>query len=166
MSLNSSLPHAVILTLGTTNGAILIRLHTTDNNLHIFTTFVSRDVFDTRFLWTNIRLDVNNFDINHQTVTVAADSREAFAGLQSDIYFSRRGPTAEEEDPPAPPYQPTPAHSPEHHTTANQQAGPTDDSRTTVPLDNHQDNDQAEEPEVKREVDDEEQYWRAVDQLD
>jgi len=52
---SSNLPRAVILTLGTTDGTILIRLHTTNNNLHVFATFISRNHFDTQFLWTNIR---------------------------------------------------------------------------------------------------------------
>jgi hypothetical protein len=52
---STNLPQAVILTLGTTDGVILVRLHTTDNNLHIFASFINQEVFDTQFLWTNIQ---------------------------------------------------------------------------------------------------------------
>ena len=71
-------------------------------------------MFDTQFLWTNIRPDsvTGNFDIDHQTVTVAADSREAFRGLQQmHTHFVQRNTgtdpaertdTEEMEDAPAP----------------------------------------------------------------
>ena len=40
---SSNLPRAVIITLGTENGAVIVRLHTSGEHLHIFSTFVNRD---------------------------------------------------------------------------------------------------------------------------
>jgi hypothetical protein len=78
-----NLPRAVILTLGTTDGVILVCLHTTNNNLHIFASFINREVFDTQFLWTNIQpnRDTGNFDLDHQIVTIPTDSNEAFSNI-------------------------------------------------------------------------------------
>jgi hypothetical protein len=45
-----NLPHSVIITLGTVDRAILIRLYTTKNNLHIFTAFIDREPLDTQLL--------------------------------------------------------------------------------------------------------------------
>jgi hypothetical protein len=110
--------------LGTTNGALLVRLHTTDNNLHIFSTFIDRGNFDTRFLWTNIRPSktTGDFDISHQTITIATDAEEAFENVRhSTRYFPRDQTTntaehgdGETEETPAPPYEPSPPNSPEN----------------------------------------------------
>ena len=173
------LPRAIILTLGTTDGAILVRLHTTDNNLHVFTTFVNREMFNTQFLWTNIRPDsvTGNFDIDHQTVTVATDSREAFRGLQqTHTHFVERDTRAnpaeqtdieEMEDPPAPPYEPSPTHSyhdPDIQITEPQPAG---NSRPGSPDGNRKNTGENEEPPLGQEEDNSsERYWRAINGLD
>ena len=173
------LPRAIILTLGTTDGAILIQLHTTNNNLHVFTTFINREMFDTQFLWTNIRPDsvTGNFDIDHQTVTVATDSREAFRGLQQmHTHFVQRDTgtdpaertnTEETEDAPAPPYEPSPTHSyhdPDIQITEPQPAG---NSRPGSPDGNHENTGENEEPPLGQEEDNSsERYWRAIDGLD
>ena len=159
---SSNLPRAVILTLGTTDGTILIRLHTTNNNLHVFATFISCNHFDTQFLWTNIRPNpvTGDFDISHQTVTVAADAELPFSHIRHHRRHFRVDPTPdpsesgnnEAEDPPAPPYEPTPAHSP------NQQQGTPNNEEETPRV----------EEETREPQDDSssERYWRAVDTLD
>ena len=177
----SHLPRAIILSLGTTDGAVLIRLHTTDNNLHVFTTFVNREMFDTQFLWTNIRPDsvTGNFDIDHQTVTVPADSREAFHGLQTDTIVLPRNPGTdttertsreETENPPAPPYQPSPAqsyHNPYTEVAEPRPTEPTDGSRPGTPIGNRENTGETEEPPLGQEDDaSSERYWAALGVID
>ena len=164
---SSNLPRAVILTLGTTDGAILIRLHTTDNNLHVFATFVNREHFDTQFLWTNVRPNhiTGDFDISHQTVTVAADAQQPFSHIRQNTRHFRVDPTPdssergedETENPPAPPYEPSPSHSPENHTPAAQEADNTGNSEETPAMER---NPQEEDDNNSK------QYWRAIDNLD
>ena len=171
------LPRAIILTLGTTDGAILIQLHTTDNNLHVFTTFVNREMFDTQFLWTNIRPDsvTGNFDIDHQTVTVAADSREAFHGLEQTHFVQRdtrtnpaeQTDTEETEDTPAPPYEPSLTHSYHDPDIQIAKPQPADNSRPGSPDGNRQNTGENEEPPLGEEEDNSsKRYWRAIDDLD
>jgi hypothetical protein len=127
-----NLPRTVILTLRTTDGVILVRLHTTGNNLHTFTSFINREVFDTQFLWINIQpnRDTGDFDLDHQTVTIPADSNKAFSNIQQSTSHFPRHPTNdtrehednETENPPAPPYEPSPAHSPDYYTPTIQPA--------------------------------------------
>ena len=178
-NLNHSIPHAVILTLGTDDGTILVRLHTTNNNLHVFATFISREHFDTRFLWTNIRPNhiTGDFDISHQTVTVATDAQEAFSHIRQNRRHFRVDPTPdaselgdnEEENPPAPPYEPSPPQSQQSqqsfHYPAVQHAEQQTDQQPEVT------NNETEAPRMEeetREQDDSssEQYWRAVEPVD
>jgi hypothetical protein len=172
---SNNLPQAVILTLGTTDGVILVWLHTTDNNLHIFATFINRDVFDTRFLWTNIRpnQDTGDFDLDHQTVTIPADSNEAFSNIQqSTSHFqghpmddTRERGDSETENPSAPPYEPSPARSPDYYTPAIQPAT----AEPVIPRMDEDCEDARENEEVPRAADDNdnsERYWRMIDQLD
>jgi hypothetical protein len=170
---STNLPHAVILTLGTTDGVILVHLHTTNNNLHIFTSFINREIFDTQFLWTNIRpnRDTGNFDLDHQTVTIPADSNEAFSNIQQSTSHFLRHPTddtrergsSKTEDPPAPPYEPSPAHSPDYYTPAIQPA-----TESIIPRMDEDRKDARENKEVPRATDDDnsERYWRTIDNLD
>jgi hypothetical protein len=167
-------PRAVILTLGTTDGVILVRLHTTNNNLHIFTSFINREVFDMQFLWTNIwpNRDTGDFDIDHQTVTIPANSNEAFGNIQQSTSHFQRYPTndtrergnSETENPPAPPYRPSLAHSPDYYTPAIQAA-----TEPIIPRMDEDREDARETEEIPRTADDDsnsERYWRAIDQID
>ena len=173
---STNLPRAVILTLGTTDGVILVRLHTTDNNLHIFASFINREVFDTQFLWTNIRpnRDTGDFDLNHQTVTIPADSNEAFFNIQQSISHFPRHPmddarehgNNEMENPPAPPYEPSPGHSPDYYTPTVQPATepviPTMDEDCKDACNNKE----AEVPRADNDDNNSERYWRTIDGLD
>src|SRR5947208_7766137 len=70
---SSNLPRSVIITLRTTDGAVIIRLHTTGNDLHYSTTFFNQETFDTHSLWgnnTTPREDNSDSIIEHQAVTV------------------------------------------------------------------------------------------------
>jgi hypothetical protein len=171
---STNLPRAVILTLGTTNGVILVHLHTTDDNLHLFATFINRDVFNTQFLWTNIRpnQDTGDFDLDHQTVTIPADSNKAFSNIQqSTSHFqghpmndTRERGDSETENPPAPPYEPSPAHSPNYYTPVTQPA-----TEPIIPRMDEDREDARKNEEVSRTADDDnnsERYWRTIDQLD
>jgi hypothetical protein len=171
---STNLPQAVILTLRTIDGVILVHLHTTDNNLHIFISFINREVFDTQFLWTNIQPNQNtgNFDLDRQTVTIPADSNEAFSNIQqSTSHFPRhpmndtreRG-NNEMENPPAPSYETSPAHSPDYYTPAIQPA-----TEPIIPRMDEDRKDAHENEEVPRTADNNsssERYWCAIDGLD
>ena len=128
---SSNLPRSVIITLGTADGAVIIRLHTTGNDLHYFTTFFNRETFDTQFLWGNIttpRDDDRDFIIEHQAVTVPPNVQTSFGNLRHTraVIPTRRSTaevdedeneSAEEEDPPAPPYEPSPPVSNQSYHT-------------------------------------------------
>jgi hypothetical protein len=126
---SSNLPRSVIITLGTVNGAVIIRLHTTGNDLHYFTTFFNRETFDTQFLWGNImtpRDDDRDFIIEHQAVTVPPNVQTSFGNLRhTRVVILAQHSTAEadedeeesEEDPPAPLYEPSPPHSNQSYHT-------------------------------------------------
>jgi hypothetical protein len=131
-------------------------------------------MFDTQFLWTNIRPNRNtgDFDLDHQTVTIPADSNEAFSNIQQSTSHFPRHPTndarehgnSQTENPPAPPYEPSPAHSPDYYTPAIQ---PATESIITGMDEDHEN--AHENEEVPRAADDDnnsERYWRAIDQLD
>jgi hypothetical protein len=171
---STNLPRAVILTLGTTDGVILVRLHTTNNNLHIFTSFINREAFDTQFLWTNIwpNQDTGDFNLDHQTVTILADSNEAFSNIQQSTSHFPGHPTndtrehgnSETENPPAPPYEPSPAHSPDYYTPTVQPA-----TESVIPRMDEDRENAHENEEVPRTTDDDsssKRYWHTIDQLD
>jgi len=82
-SVNHELPStgfatSTIFTLGTNNGIILICMHTDNNQLHFFRTFVQCRHFDIQFHWTTWRpretLDAINID--HEAVVVPVDNEE------------------------------------------------------------------------------------------
>ena len=59
MSHSDNLPRGVILNLGSDEGAILVRLNSTDGNaLQVFVTFVNRLSLNTQFVWTTFRVKV------------------------------------------------------------------------------------------------------------
>jgi hypothetical protein len=70
------------------------------------------------------------------------------------------------EDPPAPPYEPSPGHSPDYYTPAIQPA-----TEPVIPTmdEDHEDAHDNEEAEVPRAADDNnnsERYWCTIDGLD
>jgi hypothetical protein len=173
---NPNLPRTVILTLRTTDGVILVHLHITNNNLHIFASFINQEVFDTQFLWTNIQpnQDTGDFNLDHQTVTIPANSNEAFSNIQqSTNHFSghptndaREHGNNEMENLPAPPYEPSSAHSPDYHTPAVPPA-----TEPIIPTmdEDHENAHKNEETETLRAADDDsssERYWHTIDNLD
>jgi hypothetical protein len=126
---SSNLPHSVIITLGTVDGAVIIRLHTTGNNLHYFTTFVNRKTFDMQFLWGNIMTPRDNnrdFILEHQAVIIPSNIQTPFRDLrqtQSSIPTCHSPAQVDEdkeeseEDPPTPPYEPSPPVSNQSYHT-------------------------------------------------
>jgi hypothetical protein len=70
---------------------------------------------------------------------------------------------SETENPPAPPYEPSPAHSPDYYTPAIQS--------TTEPViprmdEDHEDARNNEENPRTADDDNSKRYWRAIDNLD
>jgi len=75
---NSGFPTSTTFTLGTESGVILIRAHTTGNQLHIFTASVERENFDINFHWTTWSRQPGNdaTDITHEALIVPLDGEE------------------------------------------------------------------------------------------
>jgi hypothetical protein len=66
------------------------------------------------------------------------------------------------ENPPAPPYEPSPAHSPDYYTPAIQPA-----TESVIPRMEEDHEDAGENEEAPRTNDDSsERYWHAIDNLD
>ena len=121
---SSNLPRAVIITLGTENGAVIVRLHTSGEHLHIFSTFVNRNGMDVQMLWTTIEPPTRDTDfelVNH-AVTIPEGNHNPvtrYRQQRQHIRVDTRQAEAEEpEEPPAPPYEPAPppAQPEEYHT--------------------------------------------------
>ena len=113
MSHSDNLPCGVILNLGSDEGAILIRLNSTDGNaLQVFITFVNRLSLDTKFVWTTFRpnSDTQDIDITHIARRVDGHDQTPFEG-RGDEPPTRYHPAeiiipaAEDEDP-VPTYTP------------------------------------------------------------
>jgi len=107
-SINHELPStgfatSTVFTLGTNNGVILIRMHTDNNQLHFFGTFIQRGHFDIQFHWTTWRpretLDAIN--VNHEAIVVPVNNEDPV--FRTHINF-KRFPFA----PHPPRYQPRP----------------------------------------------------------
>jgi len=95
---------STIFTLGTDDGIILIRMHTDDNQLHFFGTFVRQGHFDIGYHWTTWR-PRENFDainIDHEAIVVPVNNEDPV--LRTHVNFERF-PFA----PHPPRYQPQPA---------------------------------------------------------
>jgi hypothetical protein len=70
--------------------------------------------------------------------------------------------SSEMENPPAPPYEPSPAHSPDYYTPAVQPA-----TESVIPGMDEDREDAYKNEEVPRAADDDnsERYWRVIDNL-
>jgi hypothetical protein len=71
---------------------------------------------------------------------------------------------SETENPPAPPYEPSPAHSPDYYTPVGQTA-----TESIIPRMDEDHEDACENEEVPRAADDDnssERYWHAINQID
>jgi len=82
-SVNHELPStgfatSTVFTLGTDNGIILICMHTNNNQLHFFGTFIQHGHFDIQFHWTTWRPreTLDTIDIDHEAVVVPVDNEE------------------------------------------------------------------------------------------
>jgi len=108
-SINHKLPSSgfatsTVFTLGTDNGIILIHMHTNNNQLYFFRTFIRHGHFDISYHWTTWR-PRENFDainINHEAILVPINNEDPV--LRTHINFERF-PFA----PHPPQYQPQPA---------------------------------------------------------
>ena len=90
-SINHKLPStgfatSTVFTLGTNNGIILICIHTNNNQLHFFGTFVQRGHFDIQFHWTTWRprATLDAIDIDHKAVVVPVDNEEPILRIPVD----------------------------------------------------------------------------------
>jgi len=101
---SSGFATSTIFTLGTDNGIILIRMHTDNNQLHFFRTFVRQGHFDVGYHWTTWqpRENLDTIDINHEAIVVPVDNEDPV--LRTHVNFERF-PFA----PHPPRYQPQPA---------------------------------------------------------
>jgi len=101
---NSGFATSTIFTLGTDNRIILVRMHTDNNHLYFFGTFIRRGHFDVTYHWTTWRpretLDV--IDIDHEAIMVPVDNEDPV--LRTRVNYERI-PFA----PHPPRYQPRPA---------------------------------------------------------
>ena len=82
-SVNHELPStgfatSTVFTLGTNNGVILIHMHTNNNQLYFFGTFVQCRHFDVQFHWTTWqpRENLDAINIDHEAVMVPVDNKE------------------------------------------------------------------------------------------
>jgi len=69
---------STIFTLGTDNGIILIHIHTDNNYLYFFGTFVQRGHFDVQYHWTTWRPRETQdaIDIDHEAIMVPVDNED------------------------------------------------------------------------------------------
>jgi len=111
-SINYELPStgfatSTIFTLGTDNGIILIHMHTDNNQLYFFGTFVQCGHFDIQFHWTTWRPreTLDAIDIDHEAVVVPVDNEEPILRIPVEY---ERSPFA----PHPPQYHP---QNPAHH---------------------------------------------------
>jgi len=101
---SSGFATSTIFTLGTDDGIILIHMHTDNNQLHFFGTFIQQGHFDIGYHWTTWR-PRENFDainINHEAIVVPVNNEDPV--LRTHVNFERF-PLA----PHPPRYQPQPA---------------------------------------------------------
>jgi len=110
---NSGFATSTIFTLGTDDGIILIRMHTDNNYLYFFGTFIRRGHFDVTYHWTTWRPreTLDAIDIDHEAIMVPVDNEDPV--LRTHINYKRL-PFA----PHPPRYQPRPA-TPFNNTPLN-----------------------------------------------
>jgi len=101
---NSGFATSTIFTLGTDDGIILIRMHTDNNYLYFFGTFIRRGHFDVTYHWTTWRPreTLDAIDIDHEAIMVPVDNDDPV--LRTHVNYERL-PFA----PHPPRYQPRPA---------------------------------------------------------
>ena len=80
---------STLFTLSTENGIILIWMHTTGDDLHLFAAFVSRDNFDLRLHWTMWEPRQDETVIDHEGVTIPVDNEEPIirAAIRRQRYY-------------------------------------------------------------------------------
>jgi len=102
---STGFPTSTVFTLGTADGIILIRMHTVDNDLYLFGTFVQRGNFDIGLHWTTWRPrpDGEAIDIDHEAIVVPVDNEEPILRLPVQYQQFQHPPM----------FHP---HSPTHHT--------------------------------------------------
>src|SRR3979490_2452092 len=86
---SSGFATSTIFTLGTDNGIILIRMHTNNDHLHFFGTFVQRGHFDIVYHWTTWkpRETLDAIDIDHEAIMVPADNEDPV--LRINVNYER-----------------------------------------------------------------------------
>jgi hypothetical protein len=135
------------------HGTVIARLRAEGDTLQVFLTFVDGRTFDTQFLWTTFTPNDTNININHRAVQVPGNQHEPFTvrtGHTATQY------TPEDEDPPAPPYAPTPIpNNPPTEPKAIHVV-------TTTPVQPPA----VEEPNSIEEDTGSEQYWDGIDRAD
>jgi len=101
---NSGFATSTIFTLGTDNGVILIRMHTDDNHLYFFGTFIRQGHFDVTYHWTTWRPreTFDTIDIDHKAIMVPVDNDDPV--LRTHVNYERLP-----FIPHPPQYQPRPA---------------------------------------------------------
>jgi len=101
---NTGFATSTIFTLGTDNGIILICMHTDNNHLHFFGTFIQRGHFDVTYHWTTWRPreTFDAIDIDHEAIMVPVDNEDPV--LRIPVHYEQVPFT-----PHPPQYQPRPA---------------------------------------------------------
>src|SRR3979490_148543 len=125
---NSGFATSTIFTLGTDDGVILIRMHTDNNQLHFFGTFIRRGHFDITYHWTTWRPreTLNAIDIDHEAIMVPVDNEDPV--LRINVNYERL-PFA----PHPPRYQPRPA-TPFHVAPASNTSESSSNETEATPL--------------------------------
>jgi len=86
---NSGFATSTIFTLGTDDGIILIRMHTDNNYLYFFGTFIRRGHFDVTYHWTTWRPreTLDAIDIDHEAIMVPVDNDDPV--LRTHVNYER-----------------------------------------------------------------------------
>ena len=72
--LNHGFSTSTIFTLGTAHGVVLIRAHTTDDDLHLFAAFINERQHDINLHWASFMPRTDATDITHEAIVVPVDS--------------------------------------------------------------------------------------------
>ena len=111
---SAGFPTSTIFTLGTDNGIALIRVHTEEDNLHLFTAFIRQNDFTVRLHWTSWEPGEEETIIHHHRVDVPVDSEEPIisAAIRHQRYeyrgsqFDVQPPTETSTEPQSPRHPP------------------------------------------------------------
>ena len=71
--LNHGFSTSTIFTLGTAHGVVLIRAHTTDDDLHLFAAFVNERQHDINLHWASFMPRTDATNITHEAIVVPVD---------------------------------------------------------------------------------------------